>query len=195
MPTTLNFRAGRTILWMKEVLPSGLLMLESKDGRECHEHSKNGAPCYLPIEGTVHPKLAAVPEGFPCFVCMINVNVVGTWHAWGHPWVIYHLDSWVVLVVEDFQYLVFPPIILNDLVWFHHLVPLQMENEELWLRDAIKHETVELILWNLMAKHLRRLRMGLTLHPTYSSLEWHSPHYLIAEQSFIIHALLDWYWS
>ena len=27
------------------------------------------APCHLPIEDTVHPKLAVVPEGHPCFVC------------------------------------------------------------------------------------------------------------------------------
>ena len=36
---------------------------------------------------------------------------------------------------------------------FHHVGRVQMENKELWLRDAIKHEMVELILWKLMAKH------------------------------------------
>ena len=46
-----------------------------------------------------------------------------------------------------------------------------MENEELWFREAIEFGMVELILWNLMAKHQRGLRMGLTLHPTYSFLE------------------------
>ena len=46
---------------------------------------------------------------------------------------------------------------------------VQMENAELWLKDAIKHEMVELIIWNLMAKHQRQLRMELTLHPVYSS--------------------------
>jgi hypothetical protein len=54
---------------------------------------------------------------------------------------------------------------------FHHLVRVQIENEEFWLKDAIKHEMMESILWNMMAKHQRRLRMGLTLHPTYISLE------------------------
>ena len=68
-PTTLDVRAGRTILRVKEVLPSGLLLLEGKDGRECREHSKNCAPCHLSIEGTVHPELAVVLEGLPCFVC------------------------------------------------------------------------------------------------------------------------------
>ena len=53
---------------------------------------------------------------------------------------------------------------------FHRVVPAQVENEELWFKDAIKRETVELILWNLMAKQQRRLRVGLTMHPTYSSL-------------------------
>ena len=36
---------------------------------ECHEHYKNYVPYHLPIDGTVHPKLAVVTEGFPCFVC------------------------------------------------------------------------------------------------------------------------------
>jgi hypothetical protein len=54
---------------VKEVLPSGLLLLEGKDGRECCKHSKNCAPCHLPIEGTVHPNLVVIPKGFPCFVC------------------------------------------------------------------------------------------------------------------------------
>ena len=54
---------------------------------------------------------------------------------------------------------------------FHRVVRVHMEYEELWFRDVIKCDTVELILKNMMAKHHRRLRMGLTLHPTYSSIE------------------------
>jgi hypothetical protein len=65
-PTTLDVRVGRTILRVKEVLSSGLLLLEGKDDSE---HSKNCAPCHLSIEGIVHPELAVVPEGLPCFVC------------------------------------------------------------------------------------------------------------------------------
>ena len=68
-PTTLDVKAGRTILRVKDVLPSGILLLEGKDGRECREHSKNCAPCHLPIDGSIHPELAIVPEGLPCFVC------------------------------------------------------------------------------------------------------------------------------
>ena len=43
-PTTVDVRAGRTILQVKEVLPSDLLLLEGNDGRKCREHSKNYAP-------------------------------------------------------------------------------------------------------------------------------------------------------
>ena len=68
-PTTLDVRAGRTILRVKDVLPSGILLLEGKDGRGCREHSKNCAPYHLPIDGSVHPELAIVPDGLPCFVC------------------------------------------------------------------------------------------------------------------------------
>ena len=67
-PTTLDIKAGRIILRLKEVLPSGLLLLESKDGWKCCEHSKNCASCHLPIEGTIYPELAVMPEGLSCFV-------------------------------------------------------------------------------------------------------------------------------
>ena len=63
-----------------------------------------------------------------------------------------------------------------SLCGFHGVIHVQVEDEELWLNDAIEHETVELIIWNLMAKHQRRLRMGLTLHPAYNSLgQFHLP--------------------
>ena len=77
---------------MKEVLLSGLLLLENNDGQECREHSKNYDPCQLPIEGTIHPELVVVLEDLSCFVCrekkkrvlcscVICVNVFGTLHA------------------------------------------------------------------------------------------------------------------
>jgi hypothetical protein len=68
-PTTLDVKAGRTILRVKDVLPSGILLFEGMDGRECREHSKNCAPCHLPIYGSVHPELAVVPQGLPYYVC------------------------------------------------------------------------------------------------------------------------------
>ena len=68
-PTTLDVRAGRTILRVKEVLPSRLLLLEDTDGKDYREHSKNYAPCHLSIEDTIHSKLAVMLEGHLCFVC------------------------------------------------------------------------------------------------------------------------------
>ena len=65
----MDIKAGRTILRLKEVLSSGLLLLEDNDGSECLEHSKSCIPCHLPIEGTSFSDLAVVLEGFPCFVC------------------------------------------------------------------------------------------------------------------------------
>ena len=49
--------------------------------------------------------------------CVISVNVVDTWHAWGHPWLLYHPNSVVVLTVKNLRYLVLSPIGLNDNVW------------------------------------------------------------------------------
>ena len=43
----LDVRAGRTIHWVKKVLPSGVLLLEGMVGRERHEHSKKFVPCHL----------------------------------------------------------------------------------------------------------------------------------------------------
>ena len=57
----------------------------------------------------------------------------------------------------------------------HRVGPTQVENEELLFRNAIECGTVELILWNLMAKYQRQSRMELTLHPSYNSLGWCSP--------------------
>ena len=54
---------------MKDVLPSGILLLEGKDGQKCREYAKNCVPCHLRIDGSVHPELAVVPEGLRCFVC------------------------------------------------------------------------------------------------------------------------------
>ena len=77
-PTTLDVRAGRIVLWVKELLPSGLLLLESKDGKECREHSKNFAPCHLSIEDTIHLELIVVLKGLPCFVCGKKTNDYST---------------------------------------------------------------------------------------------------------------------
>ncbi len=43
-PTTLNINARHTILQVKDVLPSGVILLEGKDGQECREKSKELCP-------------------------------------------------------------------------------------------------------------------------------------------------------
>ena len=67
-PTTLDVKVGRTILRVKEVLPSGLLLLEGKDGKEYCAYFKNCVPCHLPIESIVRLELTIVLEGLPCFM-------------------------------------------------------------------------------------------------------------------------------
>ena len=62
-PTILDVLAEHTILRVKKVLPSDLLLLKGKDGREYCKHSKNCTPCHLSIEGTVHHELAIILEG------------------------------------------------------------------------------------------------------------------------------------
>ena len=83
-PRTLDVRAGRTILRVKEVLPSDFLLLEDNDGGDYRKHCRHYAPCHLSIEGTVHPELAVVPKGLSCFVCGEKKNN-------------YHAIVWVVL--------------------------------------------------------------------------------------------------
>ena len=60
--TALDVWAGRTTLREKKVLPSGVLLLEGKDGRKCRGHSKKCAPCHLPIKGTLHVELIVGPR-------------------------------------------------------------------------------------------------------------------------------------
>ena len=66
---TLYVKAGCIILWVKEVLPSDLLLLEGKDGRIYREHSKKFVPRHLSIQDTIHLEVAVVPKGLPYFVC------------------------------------------------------------------------------------------------------------------------------
>ena len=76
---------------------------------------------------------------------------------------------------------------------FHHLVCAQMKNEELWIGDAIKHEMVELILWNLMVKHQRRLRMG--SHCTQPTIPWTDVYHISWLRNNILLSMpfgLDW---
>ena len=69
-PTTLDVTAGRTILRVREVLSSGVLMLEGRDGVVWKDHVRNCAPCHLPnVDGTMDPSLAVVRAGLRCMLC------------------------------------------------------------------------------------------------------------------------------
>ncbi|BBN03070.1 hypothetical protein Mp_2g20450 [Marchantia polymorpha subsp. ruderalis] len=69
-PTTLDVTAGRTILRVREVLPSGVLLFESRDGIVWKDHVRNCAPCHLPnVDGTMDPSLAIVRACLRCMLC------------------------------------------------------------------------------------------------------------------------------
>jgi transposase InsO family protein len=69
-PTTLDVTTGRIILRVREVLGSGLLLLEGRDSKLWKDHSRNCAPCHLPhIDGTVHPGTSHIPAGLRCRLC------------------------------------------------------------------------------------------------------------------------------
>jgi hypothetical protein len=69
-PMTLDVTAGRTILQMREVLASRVLMLEGRDGVVWKDHVCNCAPCHLPnVDGIVDPSLVVVHAGLRCMLC------------------------------------------------------------------------------------------------------------------------------
>ena len=69
-PTTLDVIVGRIILRVREVLQSGVLLLEGRDGQVWKDHVCNCAPCHLPhIDGIVDPTLAIVLAGLRCMLC------------------------------------------------------------------------------------------------------------------------------
>ena len=136
---TLGVKAERTILRVKEVLLDGLLLMESKDGKECHEHSKHCAPCHLPIDNTIHRKLAIMPMGFSCFVCgekeIVDTMLLCNQLAHGMPKAT--LDFSTIWRVElsslsrIFGTWCFYQLYSMIISGFHHVVPAQMENKEL----------------------------------------------------------------
>jgi hypothetical protein len=69
-PMTLDVTVGRTILRVREVLTSGVLMLEGRDGVVWKDHASNCAPCHLPnVDGTVDPSLAIIWASLKCMLC------------------------------------------------------------------------------------------------------------------------------
>jgi hypothetical protein len=69
-PTTLDVTVGRIILRVREVLGSGVLLLEGRDGKFWKDHTRNCAPCHLPhIDGTVHPSTSYISAGLKYRLC------------------------------------------------------------------------------------------------------------------------------
>jgi hypothetical protein len=68
-PTTLDVTTCHTILRMREVLASGVLMLEGHHGVVWKDHVRNCAPCHLPnVDGTIDPSLAMIWAGLKCML-------------------------------------------------------------------------------------------------------------------------------
>ncbi len=75
-PTTLDVTIGRTILRVRNVLASGVLMLEGRDGVIWKDHVCNCAPCHLPnVDGTVDPSLVVVQAGLRCMLCRFRGGI------------------------------------------------------------------------------------------------------------------------
>lgn len=68
-PTTLDTKAGRTILRVVKVLPSGVLELQGKCGKRIKDFMRNCAPCHLPIDGTMDLDLANITASQKCQHC------------------------------------------------------------------------------------------------------------------------------
>jgi hypothetical protein len=69
-PTMLDVMACRTILRVREVLASGVFMLEGHDGVVWKDHVRNCVPCHLPnVDGIVDPSLAMVRADLRCMLC------------------------------------------------------------------------------------------------------------------------------
>jgi hypothetical protein len=89
-PTTLDVTAGRIILRVREVLGSGVLLLEGRDGKLWKDHTRNYAPYHLPhIDGMVHPSRSHIHTGLRCRLCgsakraatMVTYDICSTrWH-------------------------------------------------------------------------------------------------------------------
>ena len=67
---TLDVNVGRIILRITEVLPSGALRLQGRDGRTIKDHVENCAPCHNPtIDLTMDTTLSGYDEDWACQIC------------------------------------------------------------------------------------------------------------------------------
>jgi hypothetical protein len=87
-PTTLDVTAGRIILRVREVLGSGVLLLEGCNGKFWKDYTRNCALYHLPhIDGTVHPGTSHISIGLKCRLygrarratTMVICDVCSTW--------------------------------------------------------------------------------------------------------------------
>ena len=66
----LGMRARNEVLTVKEVRPSGVLVLENQAGRLFHKHMQHCVPCLLPnIAGETHAGLSKPAVDLPCERC------------------------------------------------------------------------------------------------------------------------------
>ncbi len=69
-PMMLDVTAGCTILRVRKVLASGVLMLEGRDGVISKDHVRNCASCHFPnVDGRVDPSLVVIHAGLRCMLC------------------------------------------------------------------------------------------------------------------------------
>lgn len=68
MPTILDIKARRLILCIRNVLPSGILLLEDNDRQNCWEHLKNFTLFYFLIYDYIS-WIGNCANWSPCFVC------------------------------------------------------------------------------------------------------------------------------
>jgi site-specific DNA-cytosine methylase len=69
-PTTLDVTAGRIVLRVTEVGPTGVLTLVGSDGVETKDNARNVTLCHLPnLDPVIDPLTAAIPAGYKCMAC------------------------------------------------------------------------------------------------------------------------------
>ena len=71
----LGIKASDEILTVKDVKPTGVIILTNQVGTEFRKHIEECAPCHLPnVDSTVHPDQASVPATQPCVRCLSHLD-------------------------------------------------------------------------------------------------------------------------
>lgn len=69
VPTILDVKPRYTILCIKYILPSGILLLKCKVGQEFKKRSKNCISCHNFLDDSVHLELTIVAIDLLYFIC------------------------------------------------------------------------------------------------------------------------------